>query len=154
MKFKVGDVVVVHRPADVEKYPTWLSGMDMFKGKEAVVRKVVDDQMAALVRLDISEKYIFYALLIFSSITVSLNLHAVGGLLIYSLIALPSSTAYQLTHKIKTMYILSSLFAVGSCFSGLFASSIFHLPVGATIIIISCVIFGVSMLFSKKYVAK
>ncbi len=102
----------------------------------------------------ISEKYIFYALLIFSSITVSLNLHAVGGLLIYSLIALPSSTAYQITHKIKTMYILSCLFAVGACVSGLFASSIFHLPVGATIIIISCVIFGVSMLFSKKYVAK
>ncbi|GAB1401766.1 metal ABC transporter permease [Elusimicrobiota bacterium] len=102
----------------------------------------------------IPEKYIFYSLLIFSSMTVSLNLHAVGGLLIYSLIALPSSTAYQLTNKIKTMYLLSSLFAVGACVCGLFASSIFDLPVGATIIIISCILFATSMFFSKKNVAK
>ncbi|MDD5020895.1 MAG: metal ABC transporter permease [Endomicrobiaceae bacterium] len=102
----------------------------------------------------IPERAIFYALLIFSGMIVSLNLHAVGGLLIYSLIALPSATAYQLTNKIKTMYVLSSVFSVGACLLGLFTSTIFNLPVSATIIVLSCVIFFVSIIFSKKHIDK
>ncbi len=98
----------------------------------------------------IAEKQIFYALLIFSSVTVSLNLHAVGGLLIYSLIALPSSTAYQLTNNIKIMYLLSSLFAVISCIAGLLLSTFLNLPVSATIILLSCIMFALSMILSKK----
>lgn len=98
----------------------------------------------------IPEKMIFYILLILSSIIVSLNLHSIGGLLIYSLIALPSASAYQLTYKIKTMYVLSSFFAVTACISGLFISTITALPVGATIILISCFLFFAAVLLSKK----
>ncbi|MFA7074451.1 MAG: metal ABC transporter permease, partial [Endomicrobiaceae bacterium] len=91
-----------------------------------------------------------YVLLVLSSIIVSLNLHSIGGLLIYSLIALPSASAYQLTYKTSTMYFISSLLAVISCITGLFISTLTALPVGATIIIISCVLFLLSVLFSKK----
>lgn len=98
----------------------------------------------------IPEKLIFYVLLILSSIIVSLNLHSIGGLLIYSLIALPSASAYQLTYRTSTMYIISSSFAIIACISGLFISTITALPVGATIILLSCALFLVSVIFSKK----
>ncbi|MEA5001562.1 MAG: metal ABC transporter permease [Endomicrobiaceae bacterium] len=98
----------------------------------------------------IPEKLIFYVLLIISSIVVSLHLHSIGGLLIYSLIAIPSASAYQLTYRTGTMYVISSLIAVISCIAGLFISSVTALPVGATIILISCVLFLTSVLFSKK----
>lgn len=98
----------------------------------------------------IPEKLIFYVLLILSSIIVSLNLHSIGGLLIYSLIALPSASAYQLTYRTSTMYIISSSFAIIACILGLFISTITALPVGATIILLSCALFLVSVIFSKK----
>ncbi|MDD2523629.1 MAG: metal ABC transporter permease [Endomicrobiaceae bacterium] len=98
----------------------------------------------------IPEKLIFYVLLILSSIIVSLNLHSIGGLLIYSLIALPSASAYQLTYRTSTMYIISSAFAITACILGLFISTITALPVGATIILLSCSLFLISVIFSKK----
>jgi len=98
----------------------------------------------------IPEGIIFTLMMILVCSAISLNLKSVGGLLIYSLISLPAATAYQLTYNLKTMYVLSSLFAIFACILGLFVSTIISLPVGATIILISCLIFFVSLFFSKK----
>lgn len=98
----------------------------------------------------IQETLIYSLILLFICATISLNIKSVGGLLIYSLISLPATTAYQLTNKTKTMYILSSLFAMLSCIIGLFISSIISIPTGATIILVSCLIFAISLIFSKK----
>lgn len=98
----------------------------------------------------IPEGLIFTFMMILICSTISLNLKSVGGLLIYSLISLPAATAYQLTYNLKTMYILSILFAITACILGLLFSTIISLPVGATIILISCLIFFISLFFSKK----
>jgi len=52
--------------------------------------------------------------------------------------------------KIKPMYILSALFAFAACGLGLFASYLFNLPTGASVIVISSIIFFISMLAAKK----
>lgn len=98
----------------------------------------------------IPEKLIMYMIMLLISVTISFNLSSVGGLLIYSLISLPSAAAYQLAHKIKDMYVLSVLFAVAGCVFGLLVSSFIELPVAATIIIILCVIFFIATIFSIK----
>ena len=59
MKFKVGDVVVVHKPLNVDEHPCWVIDMDMFEGKEAKVIETVDHPVVALIRLDIGKNYIF-----------------------------------------------------------------------------------------------
>ncbi|MCB4791454.1 MAG: metal ABC transporter permease [Elusimicrobia bacterium] len=70
--------------------------------------------------------------------------------MIFSLITSAPLAAYQLTYKIKTMYFLSSLFAVVSCLSGLFISYFINVPSGAVIILVSSLIFALSMAFSPK----
>ncbi|MDI6840781.1 MAG: metal ABC transporter permease [bacterium] len=98
----------------------------------------------------IPEKIIFYTMLFLSGMTVALSLNTIGGLLIFSLIVNPPSAAYQLTYNLKIMFVLSAIFGVGSCMLGLVFSYIFNVPTGAVVIIVSSVIFGLSLIFSPK----
>lgn len=98
----------------------------------------------------IPEKVIFYLLLFLSGIVVTFNLNTIGGLLIFSLIINPPSAAYQLTYNLKKMFLISAIFGVSSCLTGLIFSYIFNVPSGAIIIIVSSVIFGLCLVFSPK----
>jgi manganese/iron transport system permease protein len=100
--------------------------------------------------IGIPETVLFYCLLFLCGGTVTVNLNIIGGLLIFSLIVNPPSSAYQLTYSLKKMYILSVCFAIGSCLLGLFFSYIFNVPSGAVIIIVSSAIFGISLALSPK----
>lgn len=98
----------------------------------------------------IHEKIIYYGMLCLSGLTVSLNLNTIGGLLIFSLIINPPSAAYQLTYSLKHMFLLSAAFGISSCLVGLLFSYIFNVPSGAVIIIVSSVIFALSLGCSPK----
>jgi manganese/iron transport system permease protein len=98
----------------------------------------------------IPERAIFFAMLILCGLTVTVNLNTIGGLLIFSLIVNPPSAAYQLTWRLKTMFLLSALFGVLSCVVGLAVSYLTDAPSGAVIIITSSAVFGVSLLASPK----
>lgn len=98
----------------------------------------------------IPDRSIFLALLFLAGVTVATNLNTIGGLLIFSLIVNPPSAAYQFTWRLRTLYLLSALLAVGSCLVGLGASWLFDLPAGAVIIIVSSLTFAFSLLVSPK----
>jgi manganese/iron transport system permease protein len=98
----------------------------------------------------IPEKILFYCLLFLCGTTVTFNLNTIGGLLIFSLIVNPPSAAFQLTYNLKTMYVLSIVFAVSSCLLGLIVSYLFNVPSGAVIIIVSSCIFGVCLILTPK----
>ncbi|MCM8829895.1 MAG: metal ABC transporter permease [Candidatus Omnitrophica bacterium] len=100
----------------------------------------------------ISATIFFYLILFLTGITISTTLKSVGGLLVFALVVNPAASAYQITYSMKKMYILSSLFGVVSGWSGLFFSAQFNLPAGASIVIVSTVIFILSVLFSPKKV--
>jgi manganese/iron transport system permease protein len=93
---------------------------------------------------------IYYGMLFLTGATVTANLSAIGGLLIYALILNPAAAAYQLTYSLKKMFLLAALFGVGSCWAGLFISYAFNLPTGAAVVILSSVVFGLCALFSPK----
>lgn len=98
----------------------------------------------------IPERALFFAMLVLCGLSVTANLGTIGGLLIFSLIVNPPSAAYQLTYRLRTMYLLSALFGVLSCLAGLLVSWLTDAPAGAVIIITSSAVFGLCLLFSPK----
>lgn len=93
---------------------------------------------------------IFYGLLFLTGATITVSLRSIGGLLIFSLILNPAAAAYQLTYSLKKMFLLAAAFGVLSGWLGLLASYLFNLPSGATIIIVSAIIFLVATALSPK----
>lgn len=94
--------------------------------------------------------FIFYGLLFLTGATITTSLRSIGGLLIYSLILNPAAAAYQLTYNLKWLFLLAALFGVISCWGGLIASYFLDIPSGASIVVISAIIFGLAIAFSPK----
>ena len=113
------------------------------------IRAVLFDREVARA-VGIPERALFFAMLILCGLTVTANLNTIGGLLIFSLIVNPPSAAYQLTYRLRTMFVLSACFGVGSCLVGLLVSYLTDAPSGAVIIIASSVCFGLALAFSPK----
>ena len=97
---------------------------------------------------------ILYGVLFLTGATVTASLRSIGGLLIFSLILNPAAAAYQLTYSMKKMFLLAATFGVLSGWTGLLVSYVFDLPSGATIVIVSSVIFMLAAAFSPKRRAK
>ncbi len=93
---------------------------------------------------------VFYGILFATGVTVTASLQSIGGLLVYSLILNPAAAAYQLTYNLKRMLLIASAFGILSCWMGLAASYLFDLPSGASIVIVSSIIFGLAVVFSPK----
>jgi len=98
----------------------------------------------------IPEKIIFYGILILTGLVITASFRTIGGLLIFSLITNPAAAAYQLTFRLRWMFLLSAIFGVLSCLLGLLFSYWLNLPSGAIIIITSSLIFALALLFSPK----
>jgi manganese/iron transport system permease protein len=98
----------------------------------------------------IPEKRFYYGFIILAGLLISASLDIVGGLLIFALLVIPPGAAYQLTYRLKIMFILSALFGILSCFAGLFVSYWFDLPTGAVIVLCSSAIYFVAFLLSPK----
>jgi manganese/iron transport system permease protein len=98
--------------------------------------------------------FILYGVLFLTGATVTASLRSIGGLLIFSLILNPAAAAYQLTYNMKKMFLLSAGFGVLAGWVGLLISYVFDLPSGATIVIVSSVIFMLAAVFSPKRRAK
>lgn len=94
--------------------------------------------------------FIFYGLLFLTGATITASLRSIGGLLIYSLILNPAAAAYQLTYSLKRLFLLAAVFGIISCWGGLAASYLLDIPSGASIVIISAIIFGLATAFSPK----
>jgi manganese/iron transport system permease protein len=93
---------------------------------------------------------IFYAILCFTGLTVTACLPSVGGLLVYSLIITPAAAAYQLTYRLRWMFVLSALFGILSCEAGLLLSYKLDLPAGASIVLTSSAVFVLCSALSPK----
>ena len=61
MKFKVGDVVVVHKPEDITEPPVWVDKMDIFCGVEAVVQRVYDNEWGVVLVLNFPGRWAYNA---------------------------------------------------------------------------------------------
>ena len=98
----------------------------------------------------IPEKVFYYGLILLAGLLISASLDIVGGLLIFSLLVNPPGAAVQLTYRLKSLFVLSALFGIISCFAGLALSYRFDVPTGAVIVLCSSAIYLLAFLFSPK----
>jgi ABC-type Mn2+/Zn2+ transport system permease subunit len=83
-------------------------------------------------------------LLVLLALTVVAGIQAVGVVLTNGLLLTPAAAASLLTDRLPRMMLLSSLFAVGSAVSGLYASYYSSVPSGAAIVLTCTASFGLA----------
>ena len=99
----------------------------------------------------IPARRLFYLLISLIALTIVVSLKAVGAVLVYAMILIPASTAYQWTNSMKAMMIASILIGVLSSVSGMFLSFALDIPSGATIVLFATALFFLAVLFSPKH---
>jgi len=92
----------------------------------------------------------FFLLLTLVAFTVVVSLKTVGAILVFAMVLIPASTAYQLTHSLSTLTWYSVIIGVSCSVVGVLLSAWWDVPSGPTIVLLSTVLFFVSVLFSPK----
>ena len=92
----------------------------------------------------------FYLLLTLVALTVVVSLKTVGAILVFAMILIPASTAYQLTHSLTHMTAYALVLGVGCATGGVILSYLWDLPSGPAIVLLATTIFFLSVLFSPK----
>jgi len=93
---------------------------------------------------------IFFLLLTLVALTVVVSLKTVGAILVFAMILIPASTAYQLTHSLTTLTWLSIIIGMTTAVSGVLISAAWDVPSGPAIVLLATSIFFVSVLLSPK----
>ncbi len=97
----------------------------------------------------IKTNLINYLLVSLTSVTIILSIKVVGVMLVSALIIFPAVTALQLSHQFKRAVLLSGLIAVFSVVVGIIISFLLNLPSGATIVMLSAVLFLLALIYNK-----
>ena len=107
-----------------------------------------DPEMAEVVGLPAEKLY--FLLLSLISLTVVVSIKVVGIILVSALIVTPAAAAYQWTEDFKTMMLLAVLFGIFSTTGGLLMSYRLNIASGATIVMLSTLLFFISTALSPR----
>ncbi len=91
-----------------------------------------------------------FILLLLNGVVITFSINIIGALLVYALIVNPASTAFQFFYDMKKIFIFSAIVGVADSVAGIFVSLIFDLPIGSSIIIVSCIVFIIAVIISPK----
>jgi ABC-type Mn2+/Zn2+ transport system permease subunit len=91
-----------------------------------------------------------YALLTMLALTIVASVKVVGVVLVSAFLVVPGATARLLTQRFGMMMGLSVILGVASALLGLYASHLWDIPTGATIVIAQFAAFGVAWLRSLR----
>ena len=109
---------------------------------------VFDAEMATVTGVPAAK--IYFLLISLMALTVVLSIKVVGIVLVSALLVTPAAAAYQLTENFRRMMLLSILIGVASSVGGLLLSYVLDTASGATIVLLSTLIFFVSALLSPR----
>ncbi len=98
----------------------------------------------------INMRVYYYLILFLTALVVALSLQITGGLLIYTLMILPASAAFQLLYDIKKVFLLAPMLGAASALFGFLLSLIADLPIGSSIAVMATIVFIVSIVISPK----
>ncbi len=107
-----------------------------------------DPELAAISGLPAAKLYFLLITLI--ALTVVISIKVVGITLVSALLVTPAAAAYQLTERFRRMMALSILIGVGSTTGGLLLSYQFNIASGATIVLLSTLVFFIATLCSPR----
>ncbi|NDW10881.1 metal ABC transporter permease [Dysgonomonas sp. 520] len=94
-------------------------------------------------------KLIEYAMMIFIAISIVLSIRLVGIILLMSLLTVPQITANLFTSNFNKMILLSILFGLTGCLTGLILTCYIDVPSGAFIIFVQILIFLTCKLITR-----
>ncbi|TKS58933.1 MAG: ABC transporter [Nitrospira sp.] len=92
----------------------------------------------------------FFLLLTLVALTVVVSLKTVGAILVFAMILIPASTAYQLTHSLMTLTLYSVIIGVTTAVAGVIISAAWDVPSGPAIVLLATTMFFISVLLSPK----
>ena len=114
---------------------------------------LLDRKLAAASGIPVRVYY--YTILFLTALVVAFSLRITGGLLIYTLMILPASAAYQLLYDIKKVFLAAPLIGALSSLLGFILSLAADLPIGSSIAVAAAGIFLLAVVLSpKRRVAK
>lgn len=106
-----------------------------------IVAVAFDRSFARSQRLPVT--FFEYLLMILIALTIVACLRMVGIVLVISLLTIPQVTANLFTNDFRSMMLLSALIGYAGCLGGLALSYLYNVPSGASIILVSIVIYGI-----------
>ena len=86
------------------------------------------------------------------AVVVTLTVSWVGLLIINSLLVLPAASARNISKNVRQYHIFSILIAVLSGITGLIVSYYLNIVTGATIVLVSAIIFFITLIFKKRFI--
>ncbi len=89
-------------------------------------------------------------LIVLAALTVSLSIPIVGVLLISALIVIPVVTALQFRKSFTKTILIAELVSLFSVISGILVSFYFDLSTGGTIVLVSLLVFAMTLLIRKR----
>jgi ABC-type Mn2+/Zn2+ transport system permease subunit len=92
----------------------------------------------------------FYLLLTLVTLTIVVSLKTVGAILVFAMVLIPASTAYQLTHSLSHLTGYAVAIGVSCAIGGVLLSSIWDVPTGPAIVLLTTAIFFLSVFLSPK----
>ena len=95
-------------------------------------------------------RQIFFLLLTLVALTVVVSLKTVGAILVFAMILIPASTAYQLTHSLATLTLYSAAIGILTSVAGVIISALWDVPSGPAIVLLATTIFFVAVFLSPK----
>ena len=93
---------------------------------------------------------VYYLLLTLIAFTMVVSLKTVGAILVFAMVLIPASTAYQLTHSLRHMTLYAVVIGTSSAVGGVLLSYKWDIPTGPAIVLLATGIFFVSVLLSPK----
>jgi len=116
-------------------------------GKE-VLALLLDRKLARASGIPI--RRVSYGVLFLVAIVVAVSMRVTGGLLIYALMILPASAAFQWVYDIKKVLVLAPILGVASSLVGFVLSMTADLPIGSSIAVSAAALFLLSTALSPK----
>lgn len=92
----------------------------------------------------------FFLLLTLVALTVVVSLKTVGAVLVFAMVLIPASTAYQLTHSLTHMTVYAVVIGVLCAVAGVLLSYLWDLPSGPAIVLLATAVFFLAVFFSPK----
>lgn len=93
---------------------------------------------------------VFFLLLTLVALTVVVSLKTVGAILVFAMILIPASTAYQLTHSLRALTLYSVTIGISTAVTGVLLSALWDIPSGPAIVLLATTVFFLSVFFSPK----
>lgn len=107
-----------------------------------------DEEQARLQGLNVNALYLF--LLVLASITIVLLIQVVGIILVMTMLAIPAAIANLFTTSLSRMILIAIALAGAFCFFGMGAAYQLDWPPGATIALLSGIVYLFAMLMQRK----